>query len=106
MKNSIKKDVVDLTAHFFGYNKEEICKFVVVESKAINVRIIIVLYQNGFSVCKVKMQFEEDIIKTVTKKVLWSIFVIDQIMSNENYAGDMFMQRDLSKIFKIESARN
>ena len=72
---------------------------VVVESEAIIVRKIFELYLNGFGVRKIKKYLEENGIKTVTGKDVWSTSTIDRILSNEKYVGDVLMQKSFTEDF-------
>ena len=84
---------------FLGYDKDENGKLVVVESEAAIVRKIFELYLNGFGVRKIKKYLEENGIKTVTGKDIWSTSTIDRILSNEKYVGDVLMQKSFTEDF-------
>ncbi len=84
---------------FLGYDKDENGKLVVVESEAIIVRKIFELYLNGLGVHKIKKYLEENGIKTVTGKNVWSTSTIDRILSNEKYVGDILMQKSFTEDF-------
>jgi len=84
---------------FLGYDKDENGNLVVVESEAAIVRKIFDLYLNGFGVRKIKKYLEENGIKTVTGKDVWSTSTIDRILSNEKYVGDVLMQKSFTKDF-------
>lgn len=84
---------------FLGYTKDKNCKLVVVESEAVIVRKIFELYLNGFGVRKIKKYLEENGIKTVTGKDVWSTSTIDRILSNEKYVGDVLMQKSFTEDF-------
>ncbi len=84
---------------FLGYDKDENGKLVVVESEAVIVRKIFELYLNGFGVRKIKKYLEENGIKTVTGKDVWSTSTIDRILSNEKYVGDVLMQKSFTEDF-------
>lgn len=84
---------------FLGYDKDKNGKLVVVESEALIVRKIFELYLNGFGVRKIKKYLEENEIKTVTGKVVWSTSTIDRILSNEKYVGDVLMQKSFTEDF-------
>ena len=84
---------------FLGYNKDENGKLVVVESEAVVVRKIFELYLNGWGVRKIKKYLEENGIKTVTGKDVWSTSTIDRILSNEKYVGDVLMQKSFTEDF-------
>lgn len=57
------------------------------------------LYLNGWGVRKIKRYFEENEIKTVTGKDVWSASTIDRILSNEKYIGDVLMQKSYTEDF-------
>lgn len=84
---------------FLGYEKDENGKLVIVESEAAFVRRIFELYLNGFGVRKIKKYLEENGIKTVTGKDVWSTSTIDRILSNEKYVGDVLMQKSFTENF-------
>lgn len=84
---------------FLGYEKDENGKLVVVESEAIVVKKIFELYLNGWGVRKIKKSLEENGIKTVTGKDVWSTSTIDRILSNEKYVGDVLMQKSYTEDF-------
>lgn len=54
---------------------------------------------NGFGVRKIKKYLEENGIKTVTGKDVWSTSTIDRILLNKNYVGDVIMQKTLTEDF-------
>lgn len=84
---------------FLGYDKDEKGHLVIVESEAVIVRKIFELYLNGFGVRKIKKYLEENGIKTVTGKDVWSTSTIDRILSNEKYVGDVLMQKSFTEDF-------
>ena len=84
---------------FLGYDKAENGRLVVVESEAVIVRIIFELYLKGFGVRRIKKFLEENGIKTVTGKDVWSTSTIDRILSNEKYVGDVLMQKSFTEDF-------
>ena len=84
---------------FLGYDKDENGRLVVVESEAVVVRKIFELYLNGWGVRKIKKYLEENGIKTVTGKNVWSTSTIDRILSNEKYVGDVLMQKSFTEDF-------
>ena len=84
---------------FIGYDKDENGKLIVVESEAVIVKKIFELYLNGFGVRKIKKYLEENGIKTVTGKEVWSTSTIDRILSNEKYVGDVLMQKSFTEDF-------
>lgn len=84
---------------FLGYDKDENGRLVVVESEAVIVRKIYELYLSGWGVRKIKKYLEENGIKTVTGKDVWSTSTIDRILSNEKYVGDVLMQKSFTEDF-------
>ena len=84
---------------FLGNNKDENGNLIVVESEAVVVRKIFELYLKGFGVRKIKKYLEENGIKTVTGKDVWSTSTIDRILSNEKYVGDVLMQKSFTEDF-------
>ena len=84
---------------FLGYDKDKNGRLIVVESEAVVVRKIFELYLQGFGVRKIKKYLEENGIKTVTGKDVWSTSTIDRILSNEKYVGDVLMQKSFTEDF-------
>ena len=84
---------------FLGYDKDENGRLVVVETEAAIVRKIFELYLNGWGVRKIKKYLEENEIKTVTGKDVWSTSTIDRILSNEKYVGNVLMQKSYTEDF-------
>lgn len=84
---------------FLGYDKDKNGRLVVVEFEAVIVRKIFKLYLKGFGVRKIKNYLEENGIKTVTGKDVWSTSTIDRILSNEKYVGDVLMQKSFTEDF-------
>lgn len=84
---------------FLGYDKDKNGRLVVVEFEAVIVRKIFELYLKGFGVRKIKNYLEENGIKTVTGKDVWSTSTIDRILSNEKYVGDVLMQKSFTEDF-------
>lgn len=84
---------------FLGYDKDKNGKLAVVGSETLIVRKIFELYLNGFGVRKIKKYLEENEIKTVTGKAVWSTSAIDRILSNEKYVGDVLMQKSFTEDF-------
>ena len=84
---------------FLGYDKDENGKLVVVKSEAVIVRKIFELYLNDWGVRKINKYLEENAIKTVTVKDVWSTSTIDRILSNEKYVGDVLMQKSFTEDF-------
>ncbi len=82
-----------------GYDKDENGRLVVVEFEAGIVRKIFELYLNGFGVRNIKKYHEENGIKTVTGKDIWSTSTIDRILYNEKNVGDVLMQKSFTEDF-------
>lgn len=76
-------------AYFLGYDKGmEINK-----EQAILVRKIYRMYLQGYSCHKIKKNFEENDIPTVSGKNHWYNTVIKSILQNEKYKGDALLQK-------------
>lgn len=69
------------------------------ESEAVIVRKLFELYLNGWGVRKIKKYLEENGVKTVTGKDVWSTLTIDRILSNEKYVGDVLIQKSFTEYF-------
>lgn len=72
---------------FLGYGRNDNGQFIVIEEEAEVVRLIFNLYLQGYGCRKIKRYLEENEIKTVTGKRVWSTLTIDRLLSNEKYIG-------------------
>ena len=82
--------------HFMGYRCVE-GELVIVPEQAIIVRLIFELYLKGYTFSQIKKHLEESGIKTVTGKKVWSANVIQQMLKNEKYKGDMMLQKTFTE---------
>lgn len=78
---------------FLGYTKDENGELVIVPEEAELVRRIFRLYLEGKSIVEIKKDLEEDGIKTVTGLTEWCPGVINKMLSNEKYMGDVLQQK-------------
>jgi len=85
--------------NFLGYTKDENGKLVIVEEEAHIVRLIFALYVQGYGCRKIKKHLEDNGIKTITGKTVWSTSTIDRILSNEKYIGNVITQKTHVKDF-------
>ena len=83
--------------HFMGYRCVE-GELVIVPEQAKVVRLIFELYLRGYTFSQIKKYLEDNGIKTVTGKEVWSANVIQQMLKNEKYKGDMMLQKHLQRI--------
>lgn len=82
--------------HFMGYRCVE-GELVIVPEQAKIVRLIFELYLKGYTFLQIKKYLEESGIKTVTGKKVWSANVIQQMLKNEKYKGDMMLQKTFTE---------
>lgn len=78
---------------FLGYTKDEDGELVIVPEEAELVRRIFKLYLEGNSIGQITKNLEEDGIKTVTGNDNWQASVIEQMIANEKYMGDVLQQK-------------
>ena len=84
LQRNCEKGKVQLNhSQFLGYKKDENGNLIVVEEEAKIVRLIFDLYLQGNGCRKIKKFLEEQSIKTVTGKDIWSTATIDRMLSNE-----------------------
>lgn len=84
---------------FLGYTKGPDGMLQIVPEEAEIVRMIFDLYVQGNGVRKIRKNLESHGIKTVTGKSEWSTSTIDQMLSNEKYAGQVLMQKTYTPDF-------
>lgn len=79
---------------FMGYTKDKKSgELVIVPEQAEIVRRIFRMYLEGSSILEITRALEEDKIKTVTGKDTWHPGVIERMLINEKYMGDVLMQK-------------
>jgi DNA invertase Pin-like site-specific DNA recombinase len=79
---------------FMGYTKDKKTgELVIVPEQAEIVRRIFRMYLEGSSILEITRALEEDKIKTVTGKDTWHPGVIERMLINEKYMGDVLMQK-------------
>ena len=89
--------------HFMGYRCVE-GELVIVPEQAKIVELIFELYLKGYTFSQIKKHLEERGIKTVTGKKVWSANVIQQMLKNEKYKGDMMLQKTFTQDY-LEGVR-
>lgn len=78
---------------FLGYTKDNNGELVIVPEEAELVRRIFRLYLEGNSIIQITRILESEGIKTVTGRSRWCPGVIDKMLSNEKYMGDVLQQK-------------
>ncbi|MBZ2174353.1 recombinase family protein [Schnuerera sp. xch1] len=79
---------------FMGYTKDKKTgELVIVPEQAEIVRRIFRMYLEGSSILEITRALEADKIKTVTGKDTWHPGVIERMLINEKYMGDVLMQK-------------
>lgn len=76
-----------------GYEKGEDGKPQIVEEEAKVVRSIFSMYLNGSSLDQIKSYLENNGILTKTGKSVWGKTIIQGMLTNERYTGDMLLQK-------------
>jgi DNA invertase Pin-like site-specific DNA recombinase len=78
---------------FLGYTKDKNGELVIVPEEAELVRRIFRLYLEGSSIIQITKILESEGITTVTGRTKWCPGVIDKMLSNEKYMGDVLQQK-------------
>lgn len=78
---------------FLGYTKDENGELVIVQDEAELVKRIFKLYLEGNSILQITRSLQKDGIKTVTGNDKWHASVIEQMLGNEKYMGDVLQQK-------------
>lgn len=79
--------------HFMGYTKDKKKQLKIVPKEAIIVQMIFELYMRGYSSYAIAAYLEEHRIRTVMGKFTWAPTVIDKMLINEKYMGDLLLQK-------------
>lgn len=96
IKKKIEEGLFSSYKHFMGYRCVE-GELVIVLEQAEIVRLIFELYLKGYTFSQIKTHLEESGVKTVTGKTVWSANVIQQMLKNEKYKGDMMLQKTFTE---------
>jgi DNA invertase Pin-like site-specific DNA recombinase len=78
---------------FLGYTKDKNSELVIVPKEAELVRRIFRLYLEGSSIIQITKILESEGITTVTGLTKWCPGVIEKMLSNEKYMGDVLQQK-------------
>ena len=78
---------------FLGYTKDKNSELVIVPEEADLVRRIFWLYLEGSSIIQITKILESEGITTVTGLTKWCPGVIEKMLSNEKYMGDVLQQK-------------
>lgn len=78
---------------FLGYTKDKNGELVIVPEEAELVKRIFRLYLEENSIIQITKILESEGIKTVTGRTKWCPGVIDKMLSNEKYMGDVLQQK-------------
>lgn len=78
---------------FLGYTKDKNGELVIVPEEAELVRRIFRLYLEGSSIVQIGKILDDEGITTVTGLTQWCPGVIDKMLSNEKYMGDVLQQK-------------
>ncbi|MBR0599746.1 recombinase family protein [Sinanaerobacter chloroacetimidivorans] len=84
---------------FLGYTKDENGELVIVPEEAELVRRIFRLYLEGNSIVQICKILDGEGITTVTGLTKWCPGVIDKMLSNEKYMGDVLQQKTFTVDF-------
>ncbi len=84
---------------FLGYTKDENDELVIVPEEAELVRRIFRLYLEGNSIVQICKILDDEGITTVTGLTKWCPGVIDKMLSNEKYMGDVLQQKTFTVDF-------
>lgn len=79
--------------NLLGYRKGQDGQPEIVEEEAEHIRRIYSMFLNGSSLDQIKSYLETNGILTVQGKRKWSKQIIQNILTNERYCGDMLMQK-------------
>ena len=96
IKRKFEEGLFSSYKYFMGYRCVE-GELVIVPEQAEIVRLIFELYLKGYTFSQIKKHLEESGVKTVTGKTVWSANVIQQMLKNEKYKGDMMFQKTFTE---------
>lgn len=78
---------------FMGYTVDENGQLVIVPEEAEIVRMIFRLFMEGQSYSQICRILEDSGVKTVTGNTKWARCVVEKMLSNEKYMGDVLLQK-------------
>ena len=83
--------------NLLGYRKGEDGEPEIVEEEAKYIRAIFNMYLDGKSLDQIKSYLEGEGVLTKTGKAVWNKCIIQAILTNERYCGDLLMQKTFTE---------
>ena len=83
--------------NLLGYRKGEDGEPEIVEEEAKYIRAIFNMYLDGKSLDQIKSYLEGEGVLTKTGKAIWNKCIIQAILTNERYCGDLLMQKTFTE---------
>ena len=83
--------------NLLGYRKGEDGELEIVEEEAKYIRAIFNMYLDGKSLDQIKSYLEGEGVLTKTGKTVWNKCIIQAILTNERYCGDLLMQKTFTE---------
>ena len=93
------------TSRLLGYQKGDDGKLHIVPEEAEIVRYIFMKYLEGKSSCAIAKDVTAQGKKTIRGNTVWNPGVIDKILQNEKYMGDMLSQKTYTSDFLTKKTR-
>lgn len=96
VKWGIRKRYGEGTARWtncYGYRKGEGGEYLVEQDEAAVVQFIFALYEQGRTISQIKDRLNEDGVPTPNGAGSWQSSVIQRMIANEKYAGDILLQK-------------
>lgn len=104
IRNNFKQGIVPKKL-IFGYDYDENNKMIINEEEAKIIRLIFQLYLKGYGTLSIAKQLTQLKILTCKGNELWHVSSIKDILRNENYVGDVLLQKMIYANGKREKNR-
>ncbi len=97
IRQRMKSGTFAFRYNILGYRKGADGQPEIVPEEAEVIRIIYQMYLDGGSLDLIKKYLEQHNILTAQKKTKWSLQIIQNILTNERYCGDMLLQKTFTE---------
>lgn len=97
IRQRMKSGTFAFRYNILGYRKGTDGQPEIIPEEAEIIRLIYQMYLDGGSLDQIKKYLEQHNILTAQKKTAWSLQIIQNILTNERYCGDMLLQKTFTE---------
>ena len=97
IQQRMKSGTFKFRYNLLGYRKGENGEPEIVEEEAQHIRKIYEMYLDGNSLDQIKAELESNGVETKTGSKTWNKAIIQSILTNERYCGDLLMQKTFTE---------